>query len=120
MVSGYEVLESSNVLQLEVGLRARSVFEATNVLLVLGARLATHCSLAIAAAARERSRVGLAPAQLILTYEFGSMATSPHLDLAPCVSSGSFEKPFDLSELQVLAIECRRQNKTRGADGASV
>jgi hypothetical protein len=119
MVAGYEVLEGSNVVQLEVGLRARSVSGAGSVLFVLGARLAEHCALSIAAVARERARIGLDAAQLILTYEFGSLLSSPQMDLAPCLARGAFEKPFDLAELQELALLCRRPRTSLEENGAA-
>jgi hypothetical protein len=119
MVAGYQVFESSNVLQLEIGLRALSVFVAPNLLFVLGAQLAKPCVASISSAARERGRVGLAPPQLVLTYEFGNLATSPDLDLAPCLPRGSLEKPFDLYDLQTLAVECRLFQAALGANGAS-
>jgi hypothetical protein len=117
--AGYEVFESSNVLQLEVGLRVSAVFGAKNVIYVLGARLATQCALSIAAAARERARVTLPHAQVILTYEFGTLAAMPHTELAPCVVRGILEKPFDLHDLQVMALECRHLSIASGANGAS-
>jgi hypothetical protein len=117
--AGYEVFESSNVLQLEVGLRVSAVFGAKNVVLVLGARLATQCALSIAAAARERAHVRLSPAQVILTYEFGTLAAMPHAELAPCVLRGILEKPFDLHDLQAMALECRHLSLASGANGAS-
>jgi hypothetical protein len=117
--AGYEVFDSSNVRQLEVGLRLSAVFGARNALFVFGARLATQCALSISAAARERARVVLPQAQVILTYEFGSLATMPHPELAPCVTRGFLEKPFDLHELQAMALECRHFPITPGVNGAS-
>jgi hypothetical protein len=105
--AGYEVVESSNVMQLELGLRAQPVFGARNVLLVIGARLATQCGLVIAAVMLERAHMGLAEAQLILTYEFGTLPTRPPPPIRPCVPRGALEKPFDLYELQAMAFECR-------------
>lgn len=117
--AGYEVFESSNVLQLEVGLRVSAVFGAKNLIFVLGARLATQCALSIAASARERARVRLPQAQVILTYEFGTLAAMPHAELAPCVLRGILEKPFDLHDLQAMALECRHLSIESGANGAS-
>jgi hypothetical protein len=117
--AGYEVFESSNVLQLEVALRVRPVFGARNVLFVFGARLATDCALSISAATRERSRVGLPQAQLILTYEFGSLATLPPPGIAPCLARGVLEKPFDLYELQAMAFQCRDFLSESGANDPS-
>lgn len=117
--AGYEVFESENVLQLEVGLRVSAVFGAKNVLFVLGARLAKQCALSIAASARERARVRLPHAQVILTYEFGTLAAMPHAELAPCVVKGILEKPFDLQDLHAMALECRHLSIASGANGAS-
>jgi hypothetical protein len=117
--AGYEVFESSNVLQLEVGLRISAVLGAKNVIFVLGARLAMQCALSIADAARERARLPLPDAQVILTYEFGTLAAMPHAELAPCVLRGILEKPFDLHDLQAMALECRRLSVASGANGAS-
>jgi hypothetical protein len=105
--AGYQVVESTNVLQLEVGLRVQPVLGARNVLLVIGARLATQCAVALAAVMLERAHAGLPRAHLILTYEFGTLATLPAPAIAPCVPRGALEKPFDLYELQALAFECR-------------
>jgi hypothetical protein len=55
----------------------------------------------------ERAHAGLPRAHLILTYEFGTLATLPAPAIAPCVPRGALEKPFDLYELQALAFECR-------------
>lgn len=120
VAASYDVIDSSNVLQLEVGLRASAVYDAHNALFVFGARLAAQCSPAISAAARERARIGLPPAQIILTFEFGTLATLPRPELAPCVTRGALEKPFDLLELQAIALECRRVPMTCGAHGGAV
>lgn len=117
--AGYEVFETSNVVQLEVGLRVSAVYGAQNVIFVLGARLATQCALSIAAAARERARSRLPHAQVILTYEFGTLAGVPHAQLAPCVLRGVLEKPFDLQDLQAMAHECRQLSTASGANGVS-
>lgn len=117
--AGYEVFESSNVLQLEVGLRVSTVFGSKNVVFVLGARLATQCALSITAAARERARVRLPHVQVILTYEFGTLTAMPHAELAPCVVRGILEKPFDLQDLQAMALECQHLSVASGANGAS-
>lgn len=114
--AGYEVVESSDVLQLEGDLRAPPVLAARNVLLVIGARLVTPCALAIAAVMLERADVGLPQAQLILTYEFGTLATLPPLAIAPCVPRGALEKPFDLYELRAMAFECRDFLSESGAN----
>ena len=117
--AGYEVFESSNLLQVEVGLRVSAVFGAENVLFVIGARLATQCALSISASARERARVRLPQAQVILTYEFGTLAAMPHTELAPCVIRGILEKPFDLHDLHAIAVECRHLSSASGTNGAS-
>ena len=117
--AGYQVFESSNLLQLEVGLRVRTVFGAKNLLFVVGARLATQCALSISAAGRERARVRLPQAQVIVTYEFGTLVTVPRPDLAPCLTRGLLEKPFDLLDLQAMALECWRSSVPSGANGAS-
>jgi hypothetical protein len=108
VAADYEVIDSSNALQLEVGLRTSAVHDAKIALFVLGARLAAQCSASISAAARERARLALPPVQIILTFEFGTLATLPVPDLAPCVTRCSLEKPFDLLELRAIALECRR------------
>jgi hypothetical protein len=103
--AGYEVFESSNMMQLEAGLRVRAVYRARNLLYVLASRLAADCVPAISAASHERARLILPEAQLILTCELGALTTSrniPH-----CLPRGVLEKPFDLYELQALAFECR-------------
>jgi hypothetical protein len=117
--AGYEVIESSNFLQLEGALRAPQLLAARNVLLVIGARLATQCDLAIAAVMRERVHVRLPRAQVILTYEFGTLAALPPPAVAPCVPRGALEKPFDLYELQAMAFECRDFLSESGANVGS-
>ena len=103
--AGYEVFESSNVLQLEVGLRVRTVYRAKNLLYVLASRLVTRCLPAISAASLERAQLSLPEAQLILTCEFGTPTTAPNIP--HCRARGVLEKPFDLYELQAIAFECR-------------
>lgn len=113
--SGYEVFGSSNVLQVEVGLRVRPVYRARNLLYVLASRLAADCAPAISAATLQRARLGLPEAQLVLTYEFGTLTTAP--EIARCNARGVLEKPFDLFELQALAFECRDFLCEAGANG---
>lgn len=48
--AGYEVFESSNIMQVEAGLRVRAVYRARNLPYVLAARLAADCAPAISAA----------------------------------------------------------------------
>lgn len=103
--AGYEVFESANVLQVEMGLRIRTVHRARNLLYVFASRLAARCVPTISATSLERAHLGLAEAQLILTCEFGTLTTAP--DIARCLTRGVLEKPFDLYELQALAFECR-------------
>lgn len=118
VAAGYEVVDSSNLLQVEVGLRVSAVCGARNALFIFGARLAAQCSPAICAAARVRARAGLPPAQVILTFEFGTLATMPRPELAPCITRGTLEKPFDLLELQGLAAECWHRTMPSKAGGA--
>jgi hypothetical protein len=118
--AGYEVFESSNALQLEVGLRVNALLAASDVLFVLGAGLAAQCATPIAEAARKRAGVGLPNAHVILTYEFGTLV-APALALAPCVVRGTLEKPFGLNDLQALALACRhRSSIAPGADDKSL
>jgi hypothetical protein len=114
--AGYEVFESSNIMQLEAGLRVRAVYRARNLLYVLASEVAAECAAAISAASRERARLSLAEVQLILTCEFGrltSVSNIPH-----CSLRGVLEKTFDLYELQAMAFECRDflcESETNGA-----
>jgi hypothetical protein len=117
VAAGYEVFETSNVPQVEVGLRVRAVYRAKNLLYVLAARLAAACAPAISAAALERANLGLPEAQLILTFELGTVAPPPVL--ARCVPRAVLEKPFDLHELQALAFECRDFLCESGVHGTS-
>jgi hypothetical protein len=111
--AGYDVVDSSNAFQLEVGLKGSTASAAPHALFVFGERLATQCAASILAVARERARVGLPQAQLILMYEFGSLVL-PALQLTPCVIKGVLEKPFDLFDLQAMALECRKSNSAIG------
>jgi hypothetical protein len=54
---------------------------------------------------------------LILTCEFGALAVQARPELAPCVSVGVLEKPFDLHELRALALECLHWSSLSGAHG---
>jgi hypothetical protein len=101
--AGYEVFESSNILQLELALRIRAVCRARNLLYVFAAKLAADCAPAIHAATHERANLGLPEAHLILTYEFGAVTNAPEIPHCRDV----LEKPFDLYELQAMAFECR-------------
>jgi hypothetical protein len=114
--AGYEVFESSNVLQLEVALRVRAVYRARNLLYVLASRLVARCAPSISAASLERAQLSLPEAQLILTCEFGTMTALP--DIPHCLARGVLEKPFDLYELQAMAFECRDFLCELEADGA--
>jgi hypothetical protein len=105
IAAGYGVFDSSNARQLELGLRARAVHRAKNLLYVFSSRLAADCALVISAASLERMEWGLPEPQLILTHEFGALTTTP--DIARCLARGALEKPFDLYELQAMAFECR-------------
>lgn len=115
--AGYEVFGSSNVLQVEVGLRVRPVYRARNLLYVLASRLAADCAPAISAASLERAQLGLPEPQLVLTYEFGTLTSGP--EIARCAARGILEKPFDLYELQAIAFECRDFLCEVGANGTS-
>lgn len=103
--AGYDVFDTSNVFQVEMALRVRSVYRARNLLYVFASRLASNCAKGIAAASHERAILGLPEPQLILTYEFGAPTTN--CQIGPCVPRGSLEKPFDLYELHALAFQCR-------------
>jgi len=105
--AGFQVVETSNLAQLESSLASASVFAAPNALFVLPAWLVSRSVASISAAGAERSRRGLAPARLILTREFGSSAL-PVGEPTPCGADGVLEKPFELEDLFVLALACRR------------
>jgi hypothetical protein len=115
--AGYEVFEASNVAQLEVTLRVRAVYRARNLLYVLASKLAADCASGVFASALERAQWEQPEVQMILTYEFGTLATG--LDIARCRTRGLLEKPFELYELQALAFECRDFLCEAGATGTS-
>ena len=98
-----EVLESGTLSHLELSLQRPSLRVPEAVLLVLGVRLAMGSAFSIRALARERSDRLLPPARVVLTYEFGTLATLAAPDVTPCRMAGILEKPFDLHTLQGIA-----------------
>jgi len=108
--AGYVVTESSNELQLEAELKVQPFLGARNSLLVLSSALATRCARPISLASRERVRAGLPHARVILTCELGTLATLQQPELALCLWSGVLEKPFDMHELQSIALHCRHSS----------
>ena len=94
-----------------------AVHRARNLVYVLAARLAMKCAPSIFDVSLERAQLGLPVPRLILTCEFGTLASTP--DIPGCVACGALEKPFDLYELQALAFECRDFLCELGADGTS-
>lgn len=99
-----EVLEGGSLTQLEQSLRLPSLLVAETALLVLSVRLATTSAFSLRALARDRAHRRLRPGQVILIYEFGTLATIAAPDLAPCITVAIFEKPFDLQALHAIAV----------------
>ena len=108
--AGFEVLEGGSLSHLEVHLRLGSVLRSEALLLVLGVRLAVGAAPSIRAVARERARQLQRAADVILTYEFGTLTTIPAPEVAPCRVAAIFEKPFDLQTLQSVASACSHES----------
>lgn len=115
--AGFETLETTTPLELDLKLRSRRLRTAPRALVVLADILSSGSRPALSTLAKLRAEEDLLGPQLVLTREFGSPARDMPAELGGCIVAAVLEKPFDLALLQAIAFRCRtgaRSDERRG------
>ena len=105
--AGFETLETSTPLDLDLKLRSRRLRTAPHALVVLADILSSRYRPVLAALAKLRVEGELLEPQLVLTREFGTLCRDVPRELGGCAVSAVLEKPFDFAQLQAIAFRCR-------------
>jgi CheY-like chemotaxis protein len=97
--AGYETLEAASVEAVAERVHSHELISAGSMLLVLGAKWAEQCAMAISLAATRRYHLGLEHARLVLIYESGTLRVFDRPAPAHCDTVAVLEKPFETDSL---------------------
>lgn len=117
---GFETLDSSSFVELDLKLRSHRLRDASSALLVLGDVMSSRSQPALAALAALRAGSALREPQVVLTREFGALSREAPRELGGCKVAAVLEKPFDFTLLQAIASRCCTSAAPQELGGAAL
>ncbi|HVJ14511.1 MAG TPA: hypothetical protein VM686_03680 [Polyangiaceae bacterium] len=104
--AGYDVRECSNALQLKAELYSSPVLATENALLVLSADIAAQCASELRMLERARAATPRHPPAYVFVCEFGALKQFTPPGVSEHEVAAVLEKPFDVDELERVALRC--------------
>jgi hypothetical protein len=110
--AGYQVLQAESSTALATRVHEPALVSAAAMLLVIGGRWASQCTVPISVAATMRQQSNLAPTCVVLLYERGTLGVLESPELRHCHTLAMLEKPFELEVLSEVARAVVPQSRT--------